>query len=103
MRLTHRLHFIKLSVLLGLLTSILLSYNLWSGERYFPKASFLSNYHSIIPPFDYVFLVMLVTLIIISAISHSKIPLFLLIIFSAFLCIDDQNRMQPWFYNYTLI
>jgi len=103
MRLTHRLHFIKLSVLLGLLTSILLSYNLWSGERYFPKASFLSNYHSIIPPFDYVFLVMLVTLIIISAISHSKIPLFLLIIFSAFLCLDDQNRMQPWFYNYTLI
>ena len=103
MRLTHRLHFIKLSVLLGLLTSVLLSYNLWSGDRYFPKASVLSNYHAIIAPFDYMYLVIMVLLIIISAISHSKIPLLLLIFFSVFLCIDDQNRMQPWFYNYNLI
>jgi hypothetical protein len=103
MRLTHRLHFIKLSVLLGLLISVLLSSNLWGGDRYFPKASWLSNYHSIIPPFDYAFLVMLVALIIISAFTHSKIPLILLILFSIFLCIDDQNRLQPWFYNYILI
>ena len=35
--------------------------------------------------------------------SQSKIPTLFLILFSAFLCIDDQNRLQPWFYNYILI
>jgi hypothetical protein len=95
MRLTHRLHFIKLSVLLGLLTSVLLSYNLWSGDRYFPKASVLSNYHAIIAPFDYMYLVIMVLLIIISAISHSKIPLLLLIFFSVFCTLTVHTVNMP--------
>lgn len=103
MRLTHRLQFIKLTVLLGLLCSILLSYNLWGGHRFFPKAHLFSNFQSLQAPYDYLYLIILVLLISISFLSQSKIPTLFLILFSLFLCIDDQNRLQPWFYNYILI
>ena len=103
MRLTHRLQFIKLTVLLGLFCSVVLSYNLWGGPRFFPKAHLFANFQSLQAPFDYLYLILLVILIIVSFLSQSKIPTLFLILFSAFLCIDDQNRLQPWFYNYILI
>ncbi len=103
MRLTHRLHFIKITVLLGLLCSILLSYNLWGGQRFFPKVHLFSNFQSLQAPYDYLYLIILLVLISISFLSQSKIPTLFLILFSLFLCIDDQNRLQPWFYNYILI
>jgi hypothetical protein len=103
MRLTHRLQFIKLTVLLGLFCSVVLSYNLWGGPRFFPKAHLFANFQSLQAPFDYLYLILLVILIIVSFLSQSKIPTLLLILFSFFLCIDDQNRLQPWFYNYILI
>lgn len=103
MRLIHRLHFIKLITLLGLLASVLLSSNLWGGMRYFPKVSVFQDYQTLLAPFDYAYLILLVCLIIISIFSQSKIPLLLIVLFSIFLCIDDQNRLQPWFFDYTLI
>lgn len=35
--------------------------------------------------------------------SQKKLPTVLLILFCIYLCFDDQNRLQPWFYNYVLI
>jgi hypothetical protein len=103
MRLTHRLQFIKLTVLLGLFCSVLLSFNLWGGDRFFPKTHLFANFQSLQAPYDYLYLILLVILIIVSFLSQSKIPTLFLILFSMFLCIDDQNRLQPWFYNYILI
>lgn len=103
MRLTQRLQLIKLTVLIGLFTSILLSHNLWAGDRWFPKTSFIDNYIGIPAPYDYIHLIILLGLLVFSFISQKKIPSILLLLFCLYLCFDDQNRLQPWFYNYILI
>jgi len=103
MRLTQRLQLIKLTVLIGLLASVLLSLNLWAGQRYFPKATLIHDYFGVSAPYDYIQLAALILLIIFSFATQKKFPTLLLILFSVYLCFDDQNRLQPWFYNYILI
>jgi hypothetical protein len=103
MRITHRLQFIRLITLAGILSSVLLSLNLWAGQRWFPKAPLFDELTGLIAPYDYANLAVLVILLVISFVSQSRIPLVLLILFNLYLCVDDQNRLQPWFYNYTLI
>lgn len=103
MRLTQRLQLIKLTVLIGLLASVLLSLNLWAGQRYFPKATLIHDYFGVSAPYDYIQLAVLILLIIFSFATQKKFPTLFLILFSMYLCFDDQNRLQPWFYNYILI
>ena len=103
MRLPQRLQLIKWIVLIGLLVSVLLSYNLWAGQRWFPKAPLFWEYDVIKSPYDYIQLLVLLTLIVINIMSRNKYYLFLLVLFSVYLCLDDQNRLQPWFFNYVLI
>lgn len=103
MRLTQRLQLIKLTVLIGLLISVVLSHHLWAGQRFFPKATLLKDYSGVQSPYDYIHLAVLIGLIIISFSTQKKLPCVLLILFSLYLCFDDQNRLQPWFFNYILI
>lgn len=103
MRLTQRLQLIKLSVLVGLLVSVVLSHHLWAGERLFPKSTAIDNYSGVPAPYDYIHLIVLIILLVFSFVSKKKLPAILLILFSVYLCIDDQNRLQPWFFNYILI
>lgn len=103
MRIPQRLQLIKFAVLLGLFVSVLLSFNLWAGQRWFPKVPFFDGYTGISAPYDYFNLVVLLVLIAFSFFSPSKLFLYLLVLFSLYLVIDDQNRIQPWFYNYVLM
>lgn len=103
MRITERLQLIKLTVLVGLLLSILLSVNLWAGDRWFPKTTMIDNYIGMPAPYDYLHLIILIGLILYSFNSQKKYPSLILILFCIYLCFDDQNRLQPWFYNYVLI
>lgn len=103
MRLTQRLQLIKLTVLAGLLMSVLLSHHLWAGERLFPKTTLLDNYSGVKAPYDYLHLVVLLFLVVFSFMNQKKWPCVLLILFSMYLCFDDQNRLQPWFFNYILV
>lgn len=103
MKITQRLQLLKSVILIGILASVLLSYNLWAGQRYFPKAPLFSQLPTFIGYFDYINLCVLIVLLIIAILNQKKIWLFLIIIWSVYLCIDDQNRLQPWFFNYILI
>lgn len=103
MRITQRLELIKLVTLLGLLTSVLLSINLWAGQRWFPKAPLFDNWLSILAPYDYINLGVIVILILMSFLIPRKYPIIFFLLFCVYLCLDDQNRLQPWFYNYVLI
>ena len=103
MRLTQRLQLIKLTVLVGLLASIILSHNLWAGDRWFPKTTLIDDYFGVPYPYDYIQLAVLIILIFFSFSTQKKLPTVLLILFSVYMCFDDQNRLQPWFYNYILI
>ena len=55
MRITQRLQLIKVTVLIGLLISVLLSINLWAGQRWFPKATLLNEHLQLNAPYDYLF------------------------------------------------
>lgn len=103
MRITERLALLKIVTLIGIIASVLLSINLWAGQRWFPKAPLFEFFVGLQAPFDYINLGVLLLLLVISILSRSKVPLVLLILFCVYLCIDDQNRLQPWFYNYVLI
>ena len=103
MRIPQRLQLVKYTVLIGILISVLLSVNLWAGQRWFPKAPLFNSLASIPEPYDYINLAVLILLLFFSFISSSKKPIIFLILFSIYLCVDDQNRLQPWFYNYILI
>ncbi len=103
MRLTQRLQFIKLTVMIGLLVSMAMSHHLWAGERMFPKTTGFENYAGVPAPYDYIHLVVFAVLVVFSFVSQKKLPGFLLVLFGVYLCVDDQNRLQPWFFNYILI
>lgn len=103
MRIPQRLQFIKYTILIGLLISVLLSLNLWAGQRWFPKMSSFADFSGVPAPYDYINLIVLLILIFFSFTSSSKKPIILLVLFSIYLCFDDQNRLQPWFFNYILL
>jgi hypothetical protein len=103
MRLTHRLELIKLTILLGILTSVILSFNLWAGDRWFPKTTFIENYIGMPVRYDYVNFCVLLTLLFLSSIYQKKTATILLVLFCIYLCVDDQNRLQHWFYNYVVM
>ena len=103
MRLTQRLQLIKLTVLVGLLASIILSHNLWAGDRWFPKTTLIEDYFGVPYPYDFIQLGVLILLIVFSFSTQKKLPTILLILFAVYMCFDDQNRLQPWFYNYILM
>jgi hypothetical protein len=103
MRIPQRLQLIKLTILIGIFVSVILSFNLWAGQRWFPKSSLFIDFTGIPAPFDYINISVLIALVIFAFISASRTPTVLLILFSIYLCIDDQNLLQPWFFNYILI
>ena len=103
MRIPQRLQLIKYTILIGLLVSVLLSINLWAGQRWFPKTSSFTDFTGVPAPYDYINLIVLLTLIFFSFTSSSKKPKILLVLVSIYLCFDDQNRLQPWFFNYILL
>jgi len=103
MRLTQRLQFIKLTILLGLATSVLLSLNLWAGQRWFPKVPMIEGFNGINAPYDYINVVILFVLLCLCFGNTGKKPLWMLLLFCVYLCIEDQNRLQPWFFNYLCI
>ncbi len=103
MRITHRLQFIKITVLLGIASAVLLSLNLWAGLRWFPKAPLIKSVVGLQPPWDYLQIIVFFVQLILCVLHKKKMLMCCLIIFAAYLCIEDQNRLQPWFFNYICI
>lgn len=103
MRITHRLQFIKLTILLGMAASVLLSLNLWAGQRWFPKAPVIEGLWGFNAPYDYINVIVLLLLLFFCFSNANKKVLWILLIFCCYLCFEDQNRLQPWFFNYLFI
>ena len=95
-----RLKLIKISVCVGLLISVLCSYNLWAGQRWFPVAPVFEGWY-ISPPYDYILLILEVILILLLMIADkTRLLIFLLLTLNLAFCLLDQNRLQPWFFIY---
>jgi hypothetical protein len=103
MRITQRLLLIKLTVLAGLFISALLSLNLWAGQRWFPKVPVIDGFYGLTAPYDFINLAVLFILLFVCFFSRSRKPVWCLLLFCIYLCFEDQNRLQPWFFNYLFI
>ncbi|HWY12924.1 MAG TPA: hypothetical protein VN026_16435 [Bacteroidia bacterium] len=96
----HRLKLIKISVAIGLLLSMLCSYNLWGGQRWFPVCPVFKGF-SISPPYDYILLGLEIILIFfLVTVSKPRSVIFLILVLNLVYVLLDQNRLQPWFFIY---
>lgn len=95
-----RLKLIKISVAIGLLLSVLFSYNLWAGQRWYPVCPVFSNWY-ISPPYDYVLLALeIILLLLLILVDKPRLLIFLILVLNLAFCCLDQNRLQPWFFVY---
>ncbi|MGZ4049424.1 MAG: hypothetical protein ACXVNN_08670, partial [Bacteroidia bacterium] len=86
------------------LASMLLCYKLWLNERPFPLSpvfDFLPTFHH---PVDFILLGLVSTLLILISIFRNPQKYIIAFLFLALtLALFDQNRWQPWFYQYVLM
>ncbi|MBA2612706.1 MAG: hypothetical protein H0U95_12080 [Bacteroidetes bacterium] len=96
-----RLLFIRVTVCVSLIISVLLSLHLWAGERLFPYANVFET-AVIKAPYDYFFIFIFIFFIIASLfLKRHRLFIFLALLIGAGLVLIDMNRLQPWFYIYS--
>ncbi len=100
LKIFHRLRFIKITLSVGMILSILCSVNLWAGQRWMPTCPVFKNLF-FPPPYDYVLLILEIALLIALIFSSkTRVILFFILFLNLGFVILDQNRLQPWFYLY---
>ena len=99
----NRLKLIKSVVAIGLLFSILSSYNLWAGQRWLPACPIINGFE--IPvPYDYALLLLEVILLFFLLTGFkTRLTIFLILVLNLVFILLDQNRLQPWFFIYNSI
>ncbi len=95
-----RMQFIRVTICISLVVSVLLSLNLWAGERFFPHAAVYET-DFIKAPYDY-FIVGSFLFMLIGSLFLKKLRLliFLALLIGTAMVLIDMNRLQPWFYIY---
>lgn len=98
-----RMLHIRITTVLALLISVFLSLNLWAGERSFPYAG-IFNEQLLVPPFDYLFVVLAVVLLAGSLlVKRHRLLIFIFLVLALVWLMFDINRCQPWFYTYCFL
>lgn len=100
----NRLKLVKMVTAVGMMLSMILSYNLWGGQRWLPTCPFITGFY-IQPPWDYALPAISVLLLIALLFNppRPRLLLFFLLLINITLVLLDQNRLQPWFYIYNSI
>ncbi len=95
-----RLLLIRVTVCVSLVISVLLTFSLWAGERFFPYATPLKT-DLIQTPYDYLVVSLFLLFIIASLfLRKQRLFIFLSLLTGAALVLFDLNRLQPWLYIY---
>jgi hypothetical protein len=100
-----RLYNLQISVFTGLITSFLLSWNLWiSYQRSFPEVPALNFLKLALPWYADALMVGFFVLCAAFSVMRKNLVALSLAYFIAFvLVLEDVNRLQPWFYFYLLL
>jgi hypothetical protein len=99
-----RVTLLRITLSLACLSGLLLSWKLWLSTRSYPLAPVSDKLPSVSAPFDYaLFVALLVLLVIIAIKPRPRIAIVAFLVLSLFLCISDQSRLQPWFYQYVVM
>jgi len=95
-----RMAMVRIILVFSLIASVLVSFSLWGGQRYFPLTP-LTNAPSILPPYDYILPGIAVFSWLCSLVLRKhRLFLFLSLTLSVWMCLNDYTRLQPWFYMY---
>lgn len=91
-------------IALACIMSMLLSNKLWLGERMFPLTPIVDFLPVINHPFDIILFCITISLLVCIVILRNPQKFIIAFIVCAILlAILDQNRWQPWFYQYVLM
>lgn len=95
-----RINLIRTTLVLSLIVSVLLSLNLWCGNRSFPVTPvFQENWLN--PSYDFIWIVLVILFWTISLFFRfQRVFIFLACLFCLLLILFDLNRLQPWFFIY---
>lgn len=94
---------LRISVILGLLAGFALSPKLWLSSRFYPLTPVWSFIRPIPSPGDYILFFMLAALLIAAAVFPRREILAAVFVLFVLLILQDQSRLQPWFYQYALM
>ena len=95
-----RINLIRITLVLSLLISVLLSLNLWCGDRSFPVTPIL-QVNWLNSSYDFIWIVLVILFWITSLfLRFQRVFIFLACLFCFFLILFDLNRLQPWFFMY---
>lgn len=96
-----RMMLIRITLVVSLIVSVLLSLNLWGGYRSVPYAAIITQ-QWLKPPYDYVYTGLLIFSWAASLfLNKQRVFIFFSVVISILLVLMDVQRLQPWFYNYT--
>ncbi len=95
-----RINLIRTTLVISLIVSVLLSLNLWCGNRSFPVAPvFLENWLN--PSYDFIWIVLAILFWTASLLfKFQRLFIFLACLLCLLLILFDLNRLQPWFFIY---
>ncbi len=97
---SQRINLIRITLVLSLLISVLLSLNLWCGDRSFPVTPIL-QVNWLNSSYDFIWIVLVILFWITSLfLRFQRVFIFLACLFCFFLILFDLNRLQPWFFMY---
>jgi hypothetical protein len=98
-----RMMFLRITLIISLVISLLLSFNLWGATRDFPTAP-LVNRDSVPLSLDFVLAGLVILCWIASTVlNKQRLFIFLALVISIVLVLFDVNRLQPWFYFYNIM
>ncbi len=99
-----RIYWLKTTVSVGFIFGLLLSLKLWVSSRFYPLTPVLSELPPIPYPFDWLSVFIFFCLLLAIIVSAKPKPyIWASIIFVTFLVFMDQQRLQPWVYQYTFM
>ena len=87
----------------GLLVGFALSPKLWLSSRFYPLTPVWSFIKPLRSPGDYIVLFTLIALLIAAALVPRREILIAVFVLLVLVVLQDQSRLQPWFYQYALM
>jgi hypothetical protein len=96
-----RIFWLKIVIVGGLISGLLLSTKLWTSERLFPRAPILNNFPTPPPHLETILFLFLMWCLAATLISpRPQKFIFFVLSLGAIFVFFDQMRLQPWFYQY---
>ncbi len=99
----NRIQSTKLIAIIFLIVGLVLSVNLWVGNRLFPLTPCIGLFEIIPYSLNYLLFPVLIILLASEIFKPNKWSLVLALLILVFFLLQDQNRLQPWIYVYFLI